>query len=374
MMVSGDTSCAPQLRKLGQTFTTEHLEDGVQSLSRLREGFIEVIEMGVGEGDLDFWADPYNVGVPNNCAAIESAWEPGGVWHADSGGDPTQFLSSPTGGLMAEANLIDVAQGINYTIPTVALSEFWAAGEIHHVAPDDPTLSLDAAAPIAWVQDEDSVHQVNMNSGIDAVSAVLMVTETHNSFVLDQVIDGQTEIIFTFPTRRFYLNSFEPTNNTHPPFQPTRQVRACGSSLLYGGTEIDHSHNLFDRETQTFVSNSGSDDSRPTPELPAICGSVFVQSFYLPGQTPDSAVLTDSGNWAPVMSPVNAVANSGWVRTQFTGVPLTGVDVHTEESVLIHGLPVLNVNLYRATNSGAADGLLAQYGGSNRATARTRVD
>ena len=67
-LISTDNSRAPFLQKAGQEFSPEGLIDGPQNMSRVREGFVEIFEMGELQGNYAFWVDQGNNGVPNSCS------------------------------------------------------------------------------------------------------------------------------------------------------------------------------------------------------------------------------------------------------------------------------------------------------------------
>lgn len=123
-LLSGDQSCAPLFNKAKTEFNFEGLVDGPQTTQRTREGFIEIIEMGELQGDAAESAQAVN-GMPGNCQFFETAWQEGGLWHEASGGNSQQDLAPASGGLMAEVDIIQVGEGANYSIPVVALADFF---------------------------------------------------------------------------------------------------------------------------------------------------------------------------------------------------------------------------------------------------------
>ncbi len=360
---SSDTSCAPFLVKAGHEFLPFELADGLQNMSRVREGFIEVIDMGGISGNFASAVDQGTVGVPANCAALQSAWESGGVWHEESGGDVNENLLSVTGGLVVEANIVDVVEGLNFSIPVVALANFFAEDQIAHVPPSDSSLSLDAAAPKATVFANEKAYQLAFESGIDAVSAVLMADQLIANYALDTFIAGKSETVLTQPSRRFYVT--EQGGNNLPPYGSNDNNISCNSEV-YGGTEV--SHLIWDRESQfANLNNIGAD---PLPvDLPksAVCGSVFIQNYLT--STANQVFepqITQSENYYSISTAYDGTEN-GFAVTSFTNTqPLLAVNMSNEESVQLMGLPIIGVTLQKFTNAGAAQGLLAQYGSAHQ--------
>ena len=133
---------------------------------------------------------------------------------------------------------------------------------------------------------------------------------------------------------------------------------------------------IYDREQQRDYFNNGGVGTPPRIIKPALCGSVFVQSIKVPGGTVDRPLeVTGSNNFGRIGAPVNGVSESGWLLAEFESRGLVGEVVGSEQAQAkyIQGLPVLGVSLYRFTNSGATEGLLAQYGGASVASSRVSV-
>jgi hypothetical protein len=361
--ISFDTSCAPFLVKSGHEFSAEHIMDGSNHLQRTREGFVEIIEMGSNnDGSALFAAASHgSTGVPASCGTIQGFWN--NDWNEESGGDVNTHLLPPSGGLMAEAQLIDVAQGINYSIPTIALDDFHVDEAITHVHPNDSSLSLDVAKPVANLIANNTFYEVAFDTGINAVSAVLMSDQLISTYALDSAAAGKSETIYTQPTRRFYVG-FNDTNATNP-YNTNTLVSNC-MDTSYGGITMEQV--IFDRESQyDFPSGGTIGTPPPEPPKPAICGSVFTQSFYLPGQQAEEfSSLTQSHNSLTTTTPsISHATENGFVRTEFIdSEPLVGTELDTERTLQIHGIPIIGVSLQRFTNAGAGEGLLAQYGGA----------
>ena len=365
---TNDNSCAPFLNKAFQEFDPSLMYDGSQDIGRAREGFIEIIEMGeLQEGLVDHVAQDSN-GVPNNCQALENLWEGnGGHWNVASDGDPNQYISPSSGGLMAEADIIDVNEGINYSIPVVALANFFADDDIRHVSPRHSSLSLDAAAALATVYANKKSYQLSFDRGIDAVSAVLMADEVTSTYNFEAAVDGQNETVYTQPTRRFYQTV--PNYEALAPY-PTTSANGCSNQAVYGGVELEHTE--YDREGTYNVAHGGF----PVPPSPndSFCGSVFVQSIVSPGSGLSEPPLTQSNNFQLIQAYNGAETESGFTKIGFVDTrPLVGTDINTDKTVHLMGLPIIGVTLGRFTNSNAAPGIMAQYGFSQPIKKKTRL-
>lgn len=366
---NNDNSCSPFLASMTD-FSASELIDGPQSLKRAKEGYIEIIEMGTFSAGSDYYAaaDHGTNGTPADCSFIEDAWE-SGEW-SESVGRPNADLEPPTGGLMSAASLINVQSGINYSLPTIALDDFFAEGVLNHKPPGDSSLSLDTAEPVATVYDQDNVYEVSFERGIDAVSAVLMSTGVNAVYVLDDFVAGQTDVIFSQPTRRFYISEFGANNA--PPYKQNSEDIACNMNQ-YGGTEVGY--RVFDRNSQLSESPCITALCSPEPS-PGICGSVFVLGMNPPNSQIDAPRITASENFSieSMAEDIGWITYNGFVKTSFGGTrPLIGNERVTSREVRIEGIPVIGLSLYQYTNAFAAEGLLAQYGGGVMASSNAEV-
>ncbi|MCX7554593.1 hypothetical protein OS175_11935 [Marinicella sp. S1101] len=375
-----DSSCSTGITSSEQEVTLSNVRTGPLGVSRTREGYIEILEMASIPEDTSFFAaaDHGGVGVPADCALFEAAWDEGGVWSTN----PQSGLEPPSGGLMAAADLIDVAEGINYSVPVMALSDFYAEDQTFHVEPSDHVFSLDSAKNEAVVIDGNDQYSLEFNSGIDAVSAVLMSDKVISTYVLDAIVAGKTDVVYTQPTRRFYWTA---TVDPFPYFLAPYNVNAievenCQTddlpSSFYGGIEI--LTEIYDRESTEDVPAGGiAGPIPPQPNL-SICGSVFVHSIIrpYPGQpTQVMAGITGSENFRTIYSVVEPQATeNGYMSIEFLDSrPISGRDVN-DEAHQVQGIPITGVTFFRFTNAGAGAGLLAQYGGAYPLKTKTTVN
>ncbi len=176
------------------------------SLDRTREGFFEVIEMGV----LDASSAAGNAVIGNlkqNCSALDSydgfVGNPSVTRFPNVGG---QLMLPPRGGLVGRASLIRTDNGSNFTYGATAL-DAWSS-VIAYAAAGDPGPSLaDAVPAISQVLTPDGAVTSNWSSGRDAVSAALMRYTLQSEFVLDAGTASLTDWMVTFPTKRYYVDA-----------------------------------------------------------------------------------------------------------------------------------------------------------------------
>ena len=101
-------------------------------LDRTREGYMEIIDMGVVTNTIITGYIKHNsAGVPANCVALDaydglSATAPTTAGAAGRFAQTGGHLTSPVGGLFGRASLINSANGTNYDLEPTALDGWWA--------------------------------------------------------------------------------------------------------------------------------------------------------------------------------------------------------------------------------------------------------
>lgn len=130
--LSNDSSCTPWYPKTPTEFSTAELIDGESGLARLREGYLEAIEMGTVTGQSMTYVFPNeSTLVCNELQELFTADQ--GQWNPD-GGDLSNDIGPASGGLSGEVNVIDVGNGTSYGFPMTALDDFHAPGNSWHVS------------------------------------------------------------------------------------------------------------------------------------------------------------------------------------------------------------------------------------------------
>lgn len=188
-------------------------------LDRAMEGHFEVIEMGqIDENFVLVGGRTFGQAVSlqtQDCAAIASAWNPGGAFlFPGSAG-----LKTPSGKLLGHSLIINVPQGTEYSTDPVALGQLFAAPR--HTAPTDAHPNLGDADPVSFVTVNGTGRQSTWIQGINAVSAVLMHTKAINEYVGPPTPESaaSTDVILSFPTKSFYVvRTSDYPQTTRPPF------------------------------------------------------------------------------------------------------------------------------------------------------------
>jgi hypothetical protein len=362
MHLTGDESCVLNLNQPVTELMPPDYLWGPDETERMREGFIEIIEMGHVAGEALTAIVANQQGEDGACETLQA------IVAEDSIG-----LQPPTGHLSADVSLIDVASGINYGYPVIALSDFFAVNETRHVAPDDSSLSLDAAAPEAWLPDGDDFRRLQFASGIDAVSAVLSRLSLFFTYDIEYLVGAATDVALTLPTKRFYRQDL-PFESYHPPFlNNTNRSNECPNNP-FGRVDIYSA--IWDREEQQEFPSTGGVTRPPPPPQPGMCYSTVTLNMRLPGSNAlDYSPITGSYLMWKFITPSNAVIEAGHVRIEFVSDEsvIEGTDPDEQQVYQVTGIPVMGVALQRYTNASAGPGLLAQYGGAQALKYRVYV-
>lgn len=376
---------------------------GEGSQERLRQGHIEMIEMGTlfnitGFGPATAVTHGAN-GIPANCAVVENAWAQGGVW-ATPGIVGQRAVNAPTGGLFGAGTIVDVEFGRALPYNADAIDGFWsnvglANNEVGtatesqadlHTEPGNTFPNLADARTnlgIATARIFDNGAPINIvyQSGRpDAVSAVLMSRFIYNEYNISTGLAAASEWVITFPTKR--LHTYVGTSTANPadvrPF--TDNVDSGSPSSLRDGLGFDTNGSCdaiafryWDREERTTTTGVDFSPPRSTPGL-ALCWEANVLAFNQSlGTTTATAVLgVTAAQGANGVSPI--VFQQGWARIEFDDPSQGGfqnfLDSGLREGdnnrVAVIGLPVIGFWAADYLNANVSAGVRANFGGLNK--------
>jgi len=309
-----DSSCAiPTVPAAGQPFTNlyymgaavtpnneQRYDGGGTSLDRTREGYIEMIEMGVVEPS--YVPTPLATGAntktlvslvkhleatnaPSGCAAIQV----NGLHNTAAIGGPittavqTSGITTPLGGLAGSGIIIDVSNGTEFVYNPVVLQNFRGTGTPAIYTDSGSTQpNLNQASPATSVVFNPTTGAVLTdvfspvtNLPVDAVSAVLMASTVLNEYEVGDDISARTDWVITMPTKRFY--SFNEAGN----------VRAQTPAFAAAGVTTGNAHAPFTvpfssrtagttNHSAAFTNPSGY----PTATVNAsACETIFFQNY-----------------------------------------------------------------------------------------------
>jgi len=262
-----ETTCTvPDLNGMQSFLPFQFANDGgTQDHSRMNQGHIEMIEMGVLIEDE--WAavaathtTTANGWEPADCASLTAAWtegvnQPDGAWIVDS----EDGVSEPTGGLFGGGALVNVSAGAMHTYNAGALNGwsdtgFDSFGAHNHSRPGDvlPGLQSGDRNDGSVFTDTGSTLSADLPDSLDAVSYVLMQESLMNEYVTGGTANGQTEWVVTFPTKREYVDTQNP-NAPERPFTTAWAVDTVKGDTLATACETVELLTMWDREERTEI-------------------------------------------------------------------------------------------------------------------------
>jgi len=356
--------------------------------ARTMEGWVEAIEIATVQPNTATDRAIGNVsGVARDCAALGAAWTaPGGYWTTL----PTRDLGNPRGGLSGYSAVINVAAGTYFGAAAVALDEFRIdpadrprgslSTVVRHFVPGVQQLTLadaitdpeDRSVVASAVADNRTLAlSFPAERAIDAVSAVLAADELSADFDTRDELGATTSFVQMFPTKRFYTNPSLLPPGTTAPLPP---FRAMYNALAPFSVIERQSVLIVDREAVALV-DSGAPQfggCEANARHPATALAVTV-----PGGGPPDPLLgtrfhgpmSQTCGGAPGES-LNAAGNV----TLKLGQALFGngpVALRpSREGMRLTGLPVVATRLTNYVNTGAQQGVLANYSSALPMSAR----
>ena len=304
------------------------------SLSRAAEGYFEVIELGVVKDPTLLTILNLNQGFRSNCAAALAVPL-----------DNSVTMGAPTGGLMGSANIINVAGGTLYAYDATALENFsvipmWAL-------PTAGTPTLENVNPkLSRVLDNTGYREANWDvakgaSAADPVSAVLMVDQVLNGYVLDVATNSKTDWIVSMPTKPFYVNEAG-GGPARPPFESN--FGAGGAPDYFGAYPLSDCSSGSGFNRTIMFNREGANDANgclspsPPPVKAILPWTTNVVRFAFNFNT--SAGLL--GSAMKVRYPI--FYRNGWAKLapfQYPSGPVHKLVSTDSPSVTYYGLPMI---------------------------------
>ncbi len=206
-------------------------------LDRTREGYFEMIEMATLTGTAALAVTHTSAGVPANCAYVQ--------------GPAAISVAAPSGSLSGSLTIINVANGMEFSTNAVALTELATRPFFRPSSDAYPDWNAAEIDPVSAVVANGAVYRSVWSRPVDAVSAVLMRSAWQGEYVLDNSTQSLTDLVITFPTRRFYVNG----QKADAPFTSRAAWSAdCGwSSYVAGNAFVPGetiSYTDYDRESR----------------------------------------------------------------------------------------------------------------------------
>jgi hypothetical protein len=385
------------------------------TLDRTREGYFEVLEMGVIDDDavqgnpivgatavaVTGFIKHNSAGVPANCGALDSfdnfTGNPSTTRFPNTGTTPANsLLFPPRGGLTGRASIINPATGANYTISPTAVDS-WFVSAVQPVPYSEagnvnPSLSAGTFPSTSNIFTSQGVVTANWVTQREAMSGALMRNSVINEFILDAGTASQTDWVVTFPTKAQLVGvgaaGAPPAANQPSPFANNFQnTTSVGSCDPYGFSVFNREEGPVGSAPQVFP-NPSPIPPGPGPAAGAtLCWEANVVPFgttsllastntnpLIPGlqAVVSGATTVPASRTTPSLRPGPQGPN-GWMSMNFvtaiqflqpaTGsiTPLGGAAVPfgAAPSGRHNGLPVIGAMLHNYTNTG----VVSKYGG-----------
>jgi len=347
-------------------------DGGPTARSRVREGHVEVVEMGTVTGasekalsptpppaDNDDELPDLAGGSPVDCSRLHTAWASGGYWLQDA----TVDLGAPSGGLTGSAIIVNVSRGTVQGYVADAVADLHVAGQgLEHTAPDALTPNLASATSLsASTYASGAPSTLTFGRGIDAVTAAFMAGTISNEFWTSPAVGANSEWVITFPTKRFYTDPYYVDDHAAAPFENTFVApgESCGSYFAYAGHDTNAAR-VGNAHSDPFL---GVRAPGFAPNMP-LCHATQVITFrqndgvdnpYDPTPNPPSRVL--ASNLVSWNFPFQF--ESGWARFGF-GISSGHHAFLTADGQVLYGQPVTGFLAAQFVN-GSVQGALANY-------------
>jgi hypothetical protein len=188
------------------------------------------------------WATHDSEGVPANCDALVDAWDPQtGVWAGKSanwsatGEKASSQVGDASGGLYGLSNVLNSADAAAFGIEPAAIANFWGGGN-KHTDPGTTSPSLGEGDYRAIVAKNGTAYTLDFGStgGWDAVSALFMQDYLYNDVMINPVVNGMTDWVVTFPTKREYVKGTTPKS----PFTDVYKTGTATKPLTYAAANL----------------------------------------------------------------------------------------------------------------------------------------
>jgi len=326
------------------SYTGTNVDGGPTGTARMREGFIEAIELGQIGGSTAGVISARN-GPAQDCSVVVPFVKMIGEF------------GTPIGGLSGTAAVINVAQGTYFGFEPKAIDGF----RVQRLVPT-------ALADLSMAGDEgESTVSASVEyrgtfltatfprrQAIDAVSALFMSSTLTGDIDNTAEIGAATDWLLTFPTKEFYVDKTPAVANTLP-FEKKFSAAPAGSSPVHTGYAA-YTRDGFD------VTGNWCDFLECPPVVPVIGYQTQIVAVD-PKQQVSSAVLASG-----VSTPASIAPNSAGTAT----LTFDGRLNKSNEGYVLDGLPVIGVQAIHYVNNDVGGGVLSNYSGT--APLRTTLD
>jgi len=343
-------------------------DSGPQTISRTREGHVEIIALGdiVPGSQLEaaithVQPDPPtpNGGVPATMNG--AAGRCPGVSALAEGA-----LMAPSSGLFGSGAIVNVGEGTFYPYNADAITGFTdvplfaSTDQGRNVTLDDAN-SSEATNGVAraYLSDNDGKPlALDYAAGHGAVSAVFMTDALYNEYLVGAGLGANTDWVVTFPTKRFYTDQQIYAGNEISPFE---------APFEKGQSNVVVIPQAYDREEGGFppaASCPGGSPPECIPPTAQLAYEVNVIGFQAsPGS--ESGYASDVLGSTLTSAYFPRLSDTGWAKLDLYASKhtLAGGTSSSGAGVALAGLPATGFMVYNIINSNAQPGKLANYSG-----------
>jgi hypothetical protein len=352
MVANTDRATVGSKGEIGFTnilFSGIYADGAAQTMDRVKEGYLEVILMGVSDlpvtnsaNTLEYNAKHVN-GVPRDCATVDGLF-------LDTAGN-LDYMLPPENILKGHVMYLNTANGTAIDAEPTAIENF-QTGQNIMFAPGDvyPDLRDGDFMSTVYGLNNGFVDSAVVAFSEDAVTTLLSATSVINEFATGGV--ANTSWVVTFPTKHHYTdayNSVVGTVTSGIPSAPFTEWFAGtgtnnGTPASVAGKSCDNiGMSMYNREEGTVLSVSDTQFSPYNPEFPtvALCYEANIIDFNT------SSVFGTGTNRLALDT--SAVGGAGWAQLNFVESTQTAV-----------GLPVIGFSAQVRTSGD----LTSNYGSS----------
>lgn len=356
--------------------------------SRMRQGHIEIIEMGDLGGDAHRYSLHDRDGVPEDCTYFHNQWTSyaPGTWLDQTGGLVDQpnynrgrhdvhppgsgYIDEITGertfgerggpgGIFGSAYIVNGAEGTSYSYNAEAINGFYTIGEADtgdaednnlHFAPGtirpalyDATNAFDGTDYYAFARVFDSTGNPYdlawvRDDAPNAVSAVLSARHVSNEYSIGGATSAVSDWVVTFPTKELhtYRNVGEPGLAPFSAPQGRGALNTAGDNKFEGFWAEQFTMNYWDREEGEPSAPPGVLDVSPLPppgevQVLAFRQEANVLTFFTEGTAPEdreNVLAAPLGIWGGgYQVALEEGFNNGWARISFASQSMTSENI-----------------------------------------------
>ncbi len=324
-LTTTDRSCtSPPIPAAGQAFSNLYYtggstagagtaDRGGDGLDRTREGYVEIIEMGVVSLAAVITAVKHGAnGTPANCAVVQApALLLNGI-----------TIQQPTGGLSGNAIIINGTTGTEFAYVPVSLANFSDTALYTEPGSTSPSLASVSPATSQVFQSTlaaPSIVTDTWTNPINAVSAVFQHSQVHNEY--DVRSGFKTDWVITMPTKRSYVG-------VTPALAPFANHFTGAAGLAQSCDPVFVA--AYDREEAPYAVTLGAVFSPAPAGAPAgtgnLCWESTVVTIVPNGGTAVASSVFASANAGSITLPANGVGSpvapnyiAGWISLTPTG-------------------------------------------------------